>query len=217
MCHKANMKPTRRDYCQFLLSTHINYTKTYMADHHQYFSHDALNRYLLDDKVSPAVVWRAVKDSIRYTQNACLIFDDTVLDKRHSFKMELVRRQYSGNEHVIVKGVVNCLYANPDTVEYWVIDWRVYKPRRGRQDQARTPARDVRQRHRTQATAVPRRADGLLARRQGGHAAHRPGEQNLVLPAQVQPPGGRQRRQGTLLARQRTGLGPATGHCAGSS
>jgi hypothetical protein len=130
MCHKAKMKPTRRDYCQFLLSTHINYTKTYMADHHQYFSHDALNRYLLDDKVSPAVVWRAVKDSIRYTQNACLIFDDTVLDKRHSFKIELVRRHYSGNEHGIVKGVgvVNCLYANPDTGEYWVIDWRVHNP-----------------------------------------------------------------------------------------
>jgi hypothetical protein len=35
-----------------------------MADHHQYFSHDALNRYLLDDKVSPAVVWLAVLEQL---------------------------------------------------------------------------------------------------------------------------------------------------------
>ena len=124
------MKPNRRDYCQFILSTQTNYTQTYMADHHQYFSHDALNRYLLDEKVSPAVVWLAVKDAIHYSQNACLIFDDSVLDKRHSFKIELVRRQYSGNAHGVIKGigVVNCLYVNLDTGEYWIVDWRIYNP-----------------------------------------------------------------------------------------
>lgn len=124
------MKPQRRDYCQFILSTQTNYTQTYMSSHHRYFSHDAINRYLLDDKVSPAVVWLAVKDAIRHSQNACLIFDDSVLDKRHSFKIELVRRQYSGNEHGVIKGigVVNCLYVNLDTGEYWVVDWRIYNP-----------------------------------------------------------------------------------------
>jgi hypothetical protein len=29
---------TRLDYCQFLLSSQINYTLTYFADHHQGFS-----------------------------------------------------------------------------------------------------------------------------------------------------------------------------------
>jgi hypothetical protein len=101
-----------------------------LADHHKYFSHDAINRYLRDDKVSPSVVWLAAKDAIRYTKNACLIFDDSVLDKRHSFEIELVRRQYSGNAHGIIKGigVVNCLYVNLDTEEYWIIDWRIYDP-----------------------------------------------------------------------------------------
>ena len=124
------MKPTRRDYCQFLLSTQINYTQTYMSDHHQYFSHDAINRYLMADDVSPEAVWMAVKDTIRRSENACLIFDDTVLDKRHAFHIELVRRQYSGNEHGIIKGigVVNCLYVNLDTGEHWIVDWRVYNP-----------------------------------------------------------------------------------------
>ena len=45
------MKPTSRDYCQFLISTQINYTQTYFADHHQRFSHDAINRYLQDNAI----------------------------------------------------------------------------------------------------------------------------------------------------------------------
>jgi len=71
-----------------------------------------------------------VTQIIHRSENACLIFDDSVLDKRHSFKIELVRSQYSGNEHGIIKGigVVNCLYVNLDTNEYWIIDWRIYDP-----------------------------------------------------------------------------------------
>jgi hypothetical protein len=101
-----------------------------MADHHPRFSHDAINRFLMEDEVSPDAVWQSIGHLVRSSENACLIFDDTVLDKRHSFKIELVRRQYSGNEHGIVKGigVVNCVYVNLETHEHWIIDWRVYDP-----------------------------------------------------------------------------------------
>ena len=124
------MKPTRRDYCQFLLSTHVNYTQTYFADHHQHFSHDAINRYLQDDQVTPEIIWEQVKTVIDYDEDAFLVFDDSVSDKNHSHKIELVRLQYSGNAHGLIKGigVVNCLYVNPKTQRYWIIDWRVYAP-----------------------------------------------------------------------------------------
>ena len=124
----SGIKPTRKDYCQFILATFTNYTQTYMADHCPEFSHDAINRYLMGDDVSQSVVWQSIGHLIRRSGNACLIFDDTVLDKRHSSKIELVKRQYSGNDHGIVNGigVVNCLYVNLDTNEYWIIDWRVY-------------------------------------------------------------------------------------------
>jgi len=58
------------------------------------------------------------------------VFDDTILDKNFSHRIELVRRQYSGNAHGIVKGigVVTCVYVNPDTGEHWVIDYRIYDP-----------------------------------------------------------------------------------------
>lgn len=68
-------KVRRVDYCQFLLSSQINDTLTYFADHHLGFSHDAINRYLKRDKMSP--------------------FDDTVADKNYSHCIELVRRQWS--------------------------------------------------------------------------------------------------------------------------
>src|SRR5512137_2748471 len=126
----SGIKPTRRDYCQFIISTPINYTQTYMAEHQPVFSHDAINRCLMEDDVSPNAIWQSVGHLVRRSGNACLIFDDTVLDKRHSFKIELVRSQYSGNEHGVVKGigVVNCVYVNLDTNEYWIIDWRIYDP-----------------------------------------------------------------------------------------
>lgn len=124
------MNPTHRDYCQFLIVAQTNYTQTYFADHHPRFSHDAINRYLRDSRVSSSVVWSQIKDNIVHSVNGYLVFDDSVSDKQHSTQMELVRRQYSGNAHAVIKGigVVNCIYVNPDIGQYWAIDWRVYNP-----------------------------------------------------------------------------------------
>ncbi|MGH9941260.1 MAG: IS701 family transposase, partial [Pyrinomonadaceae bacterium] len=87
---------TRLDYCQYLLSSQLNYTLTNTAFHSQQFSHDQLNRFLRDDKLTPRLVWEQVKDSLVASPNAYLLFDDTVADKNYSFAIELVRRQYSG-------------------------------------------------------------------------------------------------------------------------
>ena len=67
------MKPKRVDYCQFLLSTQINYTQTYHADHHPHFSHDAINRYLQADKVTPVLAWKAIKSTIHYSNHSALL------------------------------------------------------------------------------------------------------------------------------------------------
>jgi hypothetical protein len=44
------MSFTKLDYCQYLLSSQINYTLTNMADHLQKWSHDTINRYLRGEK-----------------------------------------------------------------------------------------------------------------------------------------------------------------------
>ncbi len=129
------MKPTpvpvsRLDYCQYLISSQINYTLTNFADHTERFSHDALNRYLADDRIPPRLVWENVRDQIIATPTGYLVFDDTVLDKRYSRAIDLVRRQYSGNAHGVIKGigVVTCVYVNPELDRFWIIDYRIYDP-----------------------------------------------------------------------------------------
>jgi hypothetical protein len=124
------MKPTRLDYCQYLLVTQTNYTLTNYADHSEHMSHDALNRYLKSDCLTRRLVWENVREDIELSDNGYLVFDDTVADKDHSHCIELVRRQYSGNAHGLVKGIgiVNCVYVNPETKRYWVIDYRIFDP-----------------------------------------------------------------------------------------
>jgi hypothetical protein len=124
------LKPTRLDYCQFLLSTHTNFTLTHYAEHTQYFSHDSVNRYIKLEKLTASMIWEHVKGDIVFSPRGCIVFDDSVLDKNHSQDIELVRRQYSGNAHGLIKGIgmVNCLYVNPDSDQYWIADYRLFDP-----------------------------------------------------------------------------------------
>jgi hypothetical protein len=121
---------TRLDYCQYLLVSQINYTLTNFADHTEKFSHDAINRYLAGEKITPHLVWDNVKGQVEQIADGYLVFDDTVMDKNFSFKMELVRRQWSGDAHGIIKGVgvVTCVYVNPTVDQFWIIDYRIYDP-----------------------------------------------------------------------------------------
>jgi len=121
---------SRLDYCQYLLVSQINYTLTNFAEHSEKFSHDALNRYLNGEKLSPKLTWENVKSEVIQTPKGYLIFDDTVADKNFSHRIELVRRQYSGNAHGVIKGIgiVTCVYVNPQLDQFWIIDYRVYDP-----------------------------------------------------------------------------------------
>jgi DDE superfamily endonuclease len=124
------MKFSQLDYCQYLLSSQINYTITNLAEHIKKISHDQINRYLRTEKLSPRLLWENVKSLIQSHHQGYIIFDDTVLDKRSSQDIELSRKQYSGNEHRVVKGIglVNCVYVNPVSGKFWVIDYRLYDP-----------------------------------------------------------------------------------------
>ncbi len=125
------MRFTKVSYCQYLLSSQINYTVTNLAEHlEESISHDQINRYLRREKLTPRLVWEHVKLLIQSDENAYIIFDDTVLDKRYSEEIELTRRQYSGNEHGVLRGIgkVSCVYVNSKTGQFWVIDYRIYAP-----------------------------------------------------------------------------------------
>lgn len=118
------------NYCQYLSVSQKNYTCTNFADHHATLSHDKINRFLRNSKSSPRMIWKKAKGEIVLSSNAYLLFDDTVIDKNHSHHIELVRRQYSGNAHGLIKGigVVTCVYVNPELDRYWIIDMRIFAP-----------------------------------------------------------------------------------------
>lgn len=121
------------DYCQYLLSSQINYTITNLAEHIEGYSHDQINRYMRGQKLTPRILWQNVEPSI-VTDEAkymYMLFDDTVLDKRHAKQIEMAQRQYSGNEHGVVQGIgiVTCIYVNFKRHESWVVDYRIYDPK----------------------------------------------------------------------------------------
>lgn len=123
-------KVTRLDYCQFLLSSQVNYTLTHFAEHSEQFSHDAINRYLVGEHIQPRLVWEKVRPALVTSPNGFFIFDDVVLDKHFATKIELSRQQWSGNAKGVINGigVVTCVYVNPDTDQFWIIDYRVFAP-----------------------------------------------------------------------------------------
>ena len=78
-------KPTRLDYCQYLLTPRVNYTLTHYADHCERFSHDQINRYLAGDRLPPRLVWESVQPHLVQTPDGYIIFDDTILLKFGQF------------------------------------------------------------------------------------------------------------------------------------
>ena len=100
---------------QYLLNSHTNYTITNLANHLENISHDTINRYLRTESLNSEDLWSSLKEEIVQNTAAYLIFDDTVINKKYANKIELVRRQYSGNEHQVILGIgiVNCIYFNP--------------------------------------------------------------------------------------------------------
>ena len=121
-------KPTRVDYCQYLLSTPVNYTLTHFADHCEAFSHDQINRYLAGDRLTPRQVWEHVEPDLVQTPDGYILFDDTTLEKPHAKEIGLAKPQYSGNAGKVVNGigVVTCVYVNAKLERSWLIDYRIY-------------------------------------------------------------------------------------------
>jgi len=101
-----------------------------LADHFAGLTHDNVQYFLRSSHLTPRRIWQKVKKEVVFSPKGYILFDDTVLNKEHSHKIELVRRQYSGNAHGIVKGIgiVNCVYYNPNKDQYWLIDYRIFSP-----------------------------------------------------------------------------------------
>jgi hypothetical protein len=127
------MKVTSQLYGQFLVNTPDNVTGTYFADTAGgEFSHDQVTRFLSGSKLTPRIVRDKALSEIPLSSHGFVLFDDSVLDKDFSFAIEMVRSQYSGNAHGVIKGIglVTCVYYNPDVDQFFALDYRIFDPER---------------------------------------------------------------------------------------
>ncbi|AWM35265.1 IS701 family transposase [Hymenobacter nivis] len=124
------MKVTAQLYGQFLVSSQVNYTGTYLAEYLEGLSHDNVRYFLKTQRFTPRQRWQQVRPQVVLSARGYVLFDDTVLDKHHSRRIELVRRPYSGNAHGVIAGIglVTCVYVNPETDQFWLIDYRLFAP-----------------------------------------------------------------------------------------
>ena len=119
---------TKQKYVEYLISTPINYTCTNLAEHLEKVSHDVVSDYLKRERLTARHLWELVQSLIDDSSDAYLIIDDSVQNKRYSRSIEMVKRQYSGAEGGLVKGigVVNLVHTTGQDGEYYPIDFRIY-------------------------------------------------------------------------------------------
>jgi len=121
---------TKQQYVEFLISTVANYTGSHLAEHLEDVSHDVITDYLRTERLTARSLWEWVQHLIADGPNAFLLMDDSVQDKRYSQFIELVKRQYSGAEHGLVRGIgiVNLVHSSGADGDFWPIDYRIYAP-----------------------------------------------------------------------------------------
>lgn len=121
---------TKLQYVEFLISTVGNFTATHLAEHLDQVSHDTITDFLQGERLTAHHLWELVQGLIQDSSNAFLIADDSVQDKRYSRFIELVRLQYSGAEHGLVRGigVVNLVHSSGAAGDFYPIDYRLYAP-----------------------------------------------------------------------------------------
>ena len=117
-------------YCAFLKVTSQRYSALSLSEVAPIsLSHDSISRWLEEAHIKPKDIWNEAKEKILGT-SGIIVADETVLNKNRSRKMELVRWQYSGDEHDIVRGIgmLNFLWVN-SRKEVVPMDVRIWEPK----------------------------------------------------------------------------------------
>ena len=121
-------KCTLQLYTNFLIGTQKQYSGMELSKvSPQNMAHDAVNRWLAEELLTPKKVWQNIRDKID-KGTGCLCIDDSLLDKPYSKKISLAKYQYSGKHHGVAKGIdiVNMIWTNGE--QKLPVDYRVYEP-----------------------------------------------------------------------------------------
>ena len=131
----SKSKCSQELYCKFLEVTSLRYSAVSLSEvapENMELSHDSITRWLANAKVQPKDLWEVASKEVAelaQEQKGILAFDDVVINKSRSQKMELVNWQYSGADKGVVKGigVVNAIWQTSQD-NYIPIDYRIWNP-----------------------------------------------------------------------------------------
>lgn len=114
-------------YVQFLLSAQNNFTCTELSGvAPTEMAHDAPTRLLTREKLTPHILWKNVQACVD-PSDGFLIGDDTVIEKTHSQDIGMVRWQYSGSQHRVIKGIgLESLLWTNESGDHIPVDYRIY-------------------------------------------------------------------------------------------
>jgi hypothetical protein len=116
------------DYINFLIATtRVSCVKAAdcLSSPGASISHDRVNRFLIRQSLPPETLWNEVKPFVE-KHSGWLVLDDTVLDKIHSEKIELVYFQWSGKHRKVIKGIGLISLIWTDGVHSLPIAYRIY-------------------------------------------------------------------------------------------
>jgi hypothetical protein len=121
---------TKQQYVEYRVSTPIHYTWSNLAEHLARVSHDAVTDYLARERHTARHLWDLAQHVIDDSPAAFLLIDHSGHHKRYARKIELVKPQYSGNQHGLGagNGVVNLVHSSGATGDFAPIDYRIYAP-----------------------------------------------------------------------------------------
>jgi len=122
-------KCTAEIYKAFLQATSVRYSGLALSEVSPIdISHDSVSRWLQDRHFRPSEIWATTEKLIDKAEPSLLIADDSVLDKEHSKKIDLVNYQYSGNVHDVIAGigVLNLVWHGLETEQTIPVDYRIY-------------------------------------------------------------------------------------------
>lgn len=121
---------TKQQYVEYLICTIGNYTSSHLAEHLDEVSHDVVTDFLRSEHLTAHGLWELAFNLIEDSPEAFMLVDDSVQDKRYSRFIELVKLQYSGAEHGLIRGIgiVNLVHSAGDQKDFYPIDYRIYAP-----------------------------------------------------------------------------------------
>jgi hypothetical protein len=79
-----------KKYTEGLISSHKNFSATYIAEHGEEISHEAMTRFLKEE-IQPELLWKKAQKLIVQSEEGFIVFDDTIINKAHSKVIESVR------------------------------------------------------------------------------------------------------------------------------